>query len=385
MSLRRPLRAMLVPVVVALVAAACGETVERPAVAINGEAISRADLLSELADIAVNSDFLATIDPRLAASKLRTGGDANGGYDPAFVAQLLGRRIVLSLVRAEVVARGLVADAACREAAVFNTRAQLGSGDAAAGTALLDKFPPAYRDRLVGWTLDQQLLVAALSAQACIVADPGAAYYAAHPEAFEEACLSVIVVADGEAAERVVTQLGRGSGFASLARRSSIDAQSAPDGGDIGCKTRAELPAELAPAAFALEPGTTSDPIAAPAGVTVLRVSERRLRPLEETRAQADQLAASSSSGAFNEWLGRALATMEIDLDPRYGAWNAQSNRIDPPPDASPTTAPPALPPSLPSSPAPDGSSPPAPEGAPAPASDPAAAAHLAGPRLPVA
>lgn len=379
MSRWRPRPAVLVVLVVTLAAAACGGTVERPAVTVNGEAISRADLLSELADIAVNSDFLATIDPRLAASKLRTGGDANGGYDPAFVAQLLGRRIVLSLVRAEVAARGLVADPACREAAVFNTRAQLGSGDAAAGAALLDKFPPAYRDRLVGWALDQQLLVAALSAQACIVADPGAAYYAAHPEVFEEACLSVIVVADGEAAERIVTQLGRGSGFASLARRSSIDEESAPDGGDIGCKTRAELPAELVAAAFSLEPGATSDPIAAPAGVTVLRVGERRLRPLEETRAQADQLAASSSSAAFSDWLGRALATMELDLDPRYGTWNPQSNRIDPPPDASPTTAPPAP---LPSSPAPDAPSLPAPEGAPAPVPGPAAA-RPAGPRLP--
>jgi peptidyl-prolyl cis-trans isomerase C len=67
---------------------------------------------------------------------------------------------------------------------------------------------------------------------------------------------------------------GGGEDFAAVAREISTDVGTAPNGGDLGWFTREEMVAPFAEAAFALEPGTISEPIETEFGWHVIRVAE---------------------------------------------------------------------------------------------------------------
>ncbi len=104
-----------------------------------------------------------------------------------------------------------------------------------------------------------------------------AAYYAAHPERFsrpERVRVRQILVRDRSVAERAARQLGAGADFAEVARRLSRD-PSAPRGGDQGELGRDDLPPALADVIFKLQPGETSDIVAADYGFHIFQVTER--------------------------------------------------------------------------------------------------------------
>ena len=78
---------------------------------------------------------------------------------------------------------------------------------------------------------------------------------------------------EAEAARAQVTESGED--FATVARELSTDEASAANGGDLGWFTREEMVAPFAEAAFALEPGTISEPVETEYGWHVIQVLER--------------------------------------------------------------------------------------------------------------
>lgn len=89
-------------------------------------------------------------------------------------------------------------------------------------------------------------------------------------------------------AQDLISQLNEGADFAALAVEHSDDAQSAPQGGDLGLIPKARMVEPLAEAAFALEVGTyTQKAIASPFGFHVVEVLERTKMkpPLSEVRS----------------------------------------------------------------------------------------------------
>jgi peptidyl-prolyl cis-trans isomerase D len=115
-------------------------------------------------------------------------------------------------------------------------------------------------------------------------------YYQDHREEFrqeEEACASHILVkvkagdegeghADAEArqiAQGLLDQVKAGADFAALARKSSEDQGSAQNGGDLGCFAPGRMLPEFDDAAFALEPGQTSDLVKTSFGYHVIRTT----------------------------------------------------------------------------------------------------------------
>jgi peptidyl-prolyl cis-trans isomerase C len=100
-----------------------------------------------------------------------------------------------------------------------------------------------------------------------------------------------ILVAEEEEAKAIVERLDAGEDFAVIAAEASQDPGSRARGGDLGFFTRERMVAPFAEKAFELEPGQTSEPVQTQFGWHVIRVEERRERPIpgfDEMRTQID-------------------------------------------------------------------------------------------------
>jgi peptidyl-prolyl cis-trans isomerase C len=100
-----------------------------------------------------------------------------------------------------------------------------------------------------------------------------------------------ILVAEEEEANAIIARLEAGEEFEAIAAEASQDPGSRAQGGDLGFFTRERMVAPFAEKAFELEPGETSEPVQTQFGWHVIRVEERRERPIpgfEEMRPQID-------------------------------------------------------------------------------------------------
>jgi len=96
----------------------------------------------------------------------------------------------------------------------------------------------------------------------------------------------ILVETEAEAIE-LKAQLDAGADFAALAAEHGTDG-TADQGGDLGWFVHSEMVPEFADAAFAMEPGTISDPVKSSFGWHIIKLDERRDRQppaLENVRA----------------------------------------------------------------------------------------------------
>ena len=88
-------------------------------------------------------------------------------------------------------------------------------------------------------------------------------------------------------AEAVLARIQKGEDFATLARSSSDDADSAPRGGDLGELRRGQVAEPFEKAMFALAPGKVSGVVETDYGFHIIKVQERlpaRLLGFEEVK-----------------------------------------------------------------------------------------------------
>ncbi|MGA7328095.1 MAG: peptidylprolyl isomerase [Rhodomicrobium sp.] len=101
-----------------------------------------------------------------------------------------------------------------------------------------------------------------------------------------------ILLKTEQEAKDVVKQLKNGADFIELAKKSS-DGPSAQTGGDLGYFSRGQMVKPFEDAAFALKPGQISDPVQTEFGWHVIKVEDRRNRPVPSFDEVKDQLMAS--------------------------------------------------------------------------------------------
>lgn len=109
-------------------------------------------------------------------------------------------------------------------------------------------------------------------------------YIAAHPEEFRqevELNIQQIIVSTKDQANKVLTDLGKGQSFATLARDRSLDDATNNSGGDLGWVEDNDpfVAAPVLEAAKKLKPGETSKPVAVDQGYAVVRLKDRREKP----------------------------------------------------------------------------------------------------------
>jgi parvulin-like peptidyl-prolyl isomerase len=119
-----------------------------------------------------------------------------------------------------------------------------------------------------------------------------------------------IVVGTEVEAQRIAQQLQNGAKFSALAQTQSLDDSTRADGGDLGWVTRgtgAMLWSEVEDAAFALQPGETSEIVQSPVGFHIIKVTER------ETRALTDVDTAYLQEQTLAQWIADLKAKAKIE------------------------------------------------------------------------
>ncbi len=170
---------------------------------------------------------------------------------------------------------------------------------------------------------------ATLESRVAVTEPELAAYYQEHGEEYkeeEQLCASHILLkvkatpeakeghSEEEAsklAQGVLDQLNGGADFASLARKTSEDQGSAPNGGDLGCFGRGRMLPEFENAAFDLKPGAIAGPIKTSYGYHLIRAAahrEERIPALSEVKERIRQLVVARRARALAQEKVQAAA-----------------------------------------------------------------------------
>jgi len=99
-----------------------------------------------------------------------------------------------------------------------------------------------------------------------------------------------ILVADEATAKQVAERAKKGEDFLALSKEFSKDPGSAADGGDLGWFTKDKMVKEFSDAAFKLEPGQISDPVKSQFGWHIIKVEEKRTKPVPQFTEVQDQI-----------------------------------------------------------------------------------------------
>jgi len=133
-----------------------------------------------------------------------------------------------------------------------------------------------------------------------------------------------ILVETEDEAKAVLAELKNGTDFATLAKQKSKD-PNASDGGDLGYFTKDRMVPAFADVAFKLEVGQISDPVKTEFGWHVIKLEDKRDRPVPEFDKVKDQLENLVARKALSEKVAKLRADAKVE-------------RLDapsPPPDAS--------------------------------------------------
>ena len=129
----------------------------------------------------------------------------------------------------------------------------------------------------------------------------------------EEVRARHILLDNREAADAVVADLENGADFAALAKERS-KGPSGPSGGDLGYFSKQSMVPAFSDAAFKLAAGETSPPVQTQFGWHVIRVADRRNRPvppLDQVRDQIYQLLISEAQRDIYDEM-RARASVDL-------------------------------------------------------------------------
>jgi foldase protein PrsA len=152
-------------------------------------------------------------------------------------------------------------------------------------------------------------------------------YYEEHIKDFQEVRAEHILVGKPGLAQDLAVRLQPAGAkkvdklFASLARKHSEDPISRKEGGDLGWGLPASFP--FGKAATQLQVGQVSDPIKTRFGFHIVRVTGRRLTPLERARDVIEQrLREPARQEAWADWLRDAYEDAEIRVNSRFGEFH---------------------------------------------------------------
>lgn len=152
--------------------------------------------------------------------------------------------------------------------------------------------------------------------------------YDENPEQFTMLDTShVLVESEDEALE--VREKATPKNFAHLAQTTSEDPGSATEGGSIGEVAAAGLAPEYAQAAIDAKIGSIVGPVETEFGWHVIWVKGRNVIPFEEARRQIID-GAPEATDAFDAWFEKAMTSAQIEVNPRYGRWDAEKVAIVP-------------------------------------------------------
>ena len=129
----------------------------------------------------------------------------------------------------------------------------------------------------------------------------------------EEVRARHILVEGEEDAKKIAARVKGGEDFAKIAKEVSKDPGSGAEGGDLGFFTRDRMVPEFAEAAFAIKPGEISNPVKSQFGFHIIKVEERRLKPVPTFEQVKDRIAQALATKGQTEYLQKLRADAKIE------------------------------------------------------------------------
>src|SRR6185437_14889226 len=122
-----------------------------------------------------------------------------------------------------------------------------------------------------------------------------------------------ILVATEDEAKAIIVELKKGTDFAELAKQKSKDPGAAAEGGDLGYFTKEQMVPEFATVAFKLEKGQVSDPVKTQFGWHIIKVEDKRTKPVPEFDKVKDQIETYVERRAQAEFIHKLQETAKIE------------------------------------------------------------------------
>jgi parvulin-like peptidyl-prolyl isomerase len=333
-AVRRPALASVAALALVLGAASCS-TFDPNAASVNGEDITRRDFEDDLDELRDNEDYVA-------ASGQSVQGTLANSVSTDFAAAELTNRVLATLVHQEVTARRLTVDPAVTDVA-RQIGPQFVVGQAETAETIYQTLPEDYRA-----TVEQEVaerLTLALALNEVTVGDVTSQIEDQPLRNAAEVCVLLIPAGSEEDAQAALDELAGGADFATVAGTYSADPTLAQAGGDLrnedgSCpsgQAYLQLGEDVVTAMEEAEVGSDIGPLPLDQFFLVIRVVS--VEGLSDT-AVAEALFgfASPDNAAFGEWLTATLAEADIDVDPRYGRWDASVGGVVSPANDTPTT-----------------------------------------------
>ena len=119
----------------------------------------------------------------------------------------------------------------------------------------------------------------------------------------EEVHARHILVEKEDEAKAIHKRVKAGEDFAKVAKEASKDPGSGKEGGDLGFFTKERMVPEFGEAAFKLKPGEISEPVKSQFGWHIIKLEERRQKPLPAFEQVRDRIAQALAGKAQSDFL----------------------------------------------------------------------------------
>lgn len=130
----------------------------------------------------------------------------------------------------------------------------------------------------------------------------------------EEVRARHILVEGEEDAKKIAARVKGGEDFAKVAAEASKDPGSGKEGGDLGFFTKDRMVPEFAEAAFAMKAGEISAPVKSQFGWHVIKLEERRTKPIPPLDQVKDRLAQALANKAQGDFVAELRKKAKIEM-----------------------------------------------------------------------
>ena len=122
-----------------------------------------------------------------------------------------------------------------------------------------------------------------------------------------------ILVPTEEEAKAVLAEIKKGTDFAELAKQKSKDPGAAAEGGDLGYFGKAQMVPEFAEAAFKMDKGQVSDPIKTQFGWHIIKVEDKRTKPVPPFENVKDQIETFVARRAQADYIAKLRQAAKVE------------------------------------------------------------------------
>jgi peptidyl-prolyl cis-trans isomerase C len=122
-----------------------------------------------------------------------------------------------------------------------------------------------------------------------------------------------ILVPTEDEAKAILAEVKKGTDFAELAKQKSKDPGAAAEGGDLGYFTKEQMVPAFSEAAFKLNKGEVSEPVKTQFGWHIIKVEDKRSKPVPEFDKVKDQIETYVERRAQAEFIGKLRESAKIE------------------------------------------------------------------------